>query len=64
MDFITDLPETPSGLNILVITNRLLKQPILIPLASMEAPIVAKAFLRFIVGYHGLSRAIVLDRGP
>jgi hypothetical protein len=64
MDFIVDLPETPSGSNILVITDRLTKQPIFIPIDRIEAADVAYAFLRFVYAYHGLPKAIVSDRGP
>jgi hypothetical protein len=65
MDFITDLPLTARGAaNILVITDRLLKQPVFIPLSSITSDSVAQAFLTFIVANHGLPRAVVSDRGP
>ena len=65
MDFITDLPaSTKSGAKtILVITDRLSKGVILIPMLSISAPAVATAFMERYVPYHGFPRAIVSDRG-
>ena len=65
MDFITDLPpSTKSGVKtLLVITDRLSKGVILIPMLSISAPAVAAAFMERYVPYHGFPKAIVNDRG-
>jgi len=47
----------------MVIINRLAKGLIFIPLIDTLALIVATAFLKFYVPYHGLLKAIVSDRG-
>ena len=66
MDFITDLP--PSGeqeaTNCLVITDRLTKSVILIPMKSTTADAVAEVFFVHVYMHHGLPLAIVSDRGP
>ena len=64
MDFIVELPASNGYQNILGITDRLTKSQILIPLGKITAETVAIAFLRHVVAYHGLPRAIVSDRGP
>ena len=48
----------------MVITNRLAKGLIFIPLIDTLTLIVAMAFLKFYVPYHRLLEAIVSDRGP
>ena len=48
----------------MVITDRLAKGPIFIPLTDSLALVVAAAFLKFYVPYYGLPEAIVSDRGP
>ena len=65
MDFITDFP-----LNIklrvkmlLMITDRLSKGIILIPILLISTLAVATAFMERYVPYHGFSKAIVSDRG-
>ena len=65
MDFIMDLPpSTKSGAKILlVITDRLSKGVILIPILSIFTPAVAMAFIEYYVPYHGFPKAIVSDRG-
>ena len=65
MDFMTDLPlSVKSGVRtLLVITDRLSKGVILIPMISISAPAVAVAFMECYVPYHGFSKAIVSDRG-
>ena len=65
MDFITDLPlSTKSGAKILlVITDRLSKGVILIPILSISAPAVTTAFMEYYVPYHGFPKAIISDRG-
>ena len=63
MDFIVDLPVSEGCTNILGITDRLSKSSILIPLRSIQAPDVARAFITHVFAHHGLPRAIVSDRG-
>ena len=65
MDFITDLPPSiKSGVKILLmITDRLNKGVILIPMLSISAPAVAAAFMERYIPYHGFPKAIVNDRG-
>lgn len=64
MDFITDLPKTSNNETVcLVITDRLSKGVILIPLSSFTALDVAKAFIKHFIPYHGIPTAIVSDRG-
>ena len=65
MDFITDLPpSTKSGVKILlVITDRLSKGVILIPILSIFAPVVAAVFMEYYIPYHGFLKAIISNRG-
>ena len=65
MDFITDFP-----LNIklrvrilLIITDRLSKGIILIPILLIFHPAVATAFIKRYVSYHGFSKAIINNKG-
>ena len=68
MDFITGLP--PSGPDrvtvLLVITDRLSKGIILIPIKPglFDAEGLAKVFLQSYVPHHWIPKAIVSDRGP
>ena len=64
MDFITKLPKTNKGEeSCLVITDRLSKGVILIPMTSMTAESVTSAFIQYYLPIHGLPDAIVSDRG-
>ena len=65
MDFMTDLPpSTKSGVKILlVITDRLNKGVILIPMLLISTPAVAAAFMERCIPYHGFLKAIISDRG-
>ena len=63
MDFVTELPDSDGCTNLLVITDRLGKGVILVPMSKITAPATTEAFLRYFVPYHGLPRAIVSDRG-
>ena len=65
MDFITDFP-----LNIklrvkilLMITDRLNKGVILIPMLLIFIPAVATAFMKHYIPYHGFPKAIINDKG-
>ena len=65
MDFITDLPlSIKLGVKILlVITDRLSKGVILIPILLISAPAVAAVFMERYIPYHGFPKAIINDRG-
>ena len=63
MDFITGMPKTEGFGTILVIVDRFSKYATFIP-ATKECPVeeVARFFIRHIVKYWGLPKAIVSDR--
>ena len=65
MDFITDLPlSTKLGVTtLLVITDRLNKGVILIPILSISTPAVAAAFMERYIPYHGFPKAIISNKG-
>ena len=57
-------PSVNSGVRILLmITNRLNKGVILIPILSISTPAVAMAFIKRYVPYHGFPKAIVNNKG-
>ena len=45
IDFITNLPESWGNRNLIIVTNRLLKDAILIPLLDISIEIVSNAFI-------------------
>ena len=65
MDFMTDFPlNVKSGVRILLmITDRLSKGIILIPIILISAPAVAVAFIERYVLYHGFPKAIISNKG-
>jgi transposase InsO family protein len=64
MDYVTEMPATARGnRHILVITDRLSKGAIFIPVPDLEGNTLARKFIEHYVGYHGLPNAIVSDRG-
>jgi len=65
MDHITGLPESNGCTNLLVITDRLGKGTILLPVPAdrFTAEGTAELFLEHYVGQHWLPRAMVSDRG-
>ena len=65
MDFITDLPPSAKSKvkTLLMITDRLSKGIILIPMLLIFAPAVATAFIERYVLYHGFPKAIINDKG-
>ena len=65
MDFITDLPPSVKlrVRILLIITDRLNKSVILIPILLISAPAVATAFMKRYVSYHGFPKAIISDKG-
>jgi hypothetical protein len=62
MDFVTDLSLSDGYRNLMVVTNRLSKNVILILLPNLEVETVADAFLEQVVAYHWLLDYIVSDR--
>ena len=64
MDFITDLPlNIKSGVKVLlVITDRLSKGVILMPILSIFTLAVTAAFMKYYIPYHGFPKAIINDR--
>ena len=65
MDFITDLPfNIKLKVKILlIITDRLSKGIILIPILLIFAPAVATAFIERYILYHRFPKAIINDKG-
>ena len=65
MDFITDLPlSVKLGVRVLlVITDRLSKGVILIPMLLISAPAVTAAFIKYYIPYHGFLKAIINNKG-
>ena len=65
MDFITDFPpSTKLRVKILLmITDRLNKGVILIPMLSISTPAVAAVFIERYVPYHGFPKAIINNKG-
>ncbi|KAI0996648.1 hypothetical protein K3495_g11536 [Podosphaera aphanis] len=69
MDFITKLPPSPTPLgggnatNILVITDRLLKNVTLEALPAIDAETVAEHFMHCYYRFHGFPRSITSDQG-
>ena len=65
MDFIIDLPlSIKSRVKILlIITDRLSKGIILIPILLISTPAVAITFMEHYIPYHGFPKAIINDRG-
>jgi hypothetical protein len=66
MDFITDLPllKENQAINLLVITDWLIKGVILVSMVKITVEQVAKVFLTHFYMHHGLPLAIMSDRGP
>ena len=65
MDFIMNLlPSAKSGVKILlVITDRLSKRVILIPILLIFTPAVATAFIKYYIPYHGFPKASINNKG-
>ena len=63
MDFIVTLPTSNGCTNILVVTDRLSKSCILIPMSKIDAETVAQALIDNVFAHHHLPRSIVSDRG-
>ena len=65
MDFITDLPLNVKSRvkTLLMITDRLSKGIILIPILLIFTPAVAMAFIEYYILYYGFLKVIVNDKG-
>ena len=63
MDFIEGLPTSEGMTCLMVVTDRLSKGSIFIPLPDIKTETVVRAFLRHVVAYHWLPNAITSDRG-
>ena len=63
MDFITGLPPSEGCTALMVVTDRLSKDVVLIPLSSLDTELVARKFIERVVSYHWLPDYIVSDRG-
>ena len=64
MDFITDLPLNAklSVKILLIIINRLNKGIILIPILLISTLIMATAFIKHYIPYHGFPKAIINNK--
>ena len=63
IDFITGLAPSNTYTNILVVTDRLSKSIIAVPMKEIRAIDVAQKLLEQVFQHHGLPTAIVSDRG-
>ncbi|SPC61966.1 uncharacterized protein UHOD_12133 [Ustilago sp. UG-2017b] len=64
MDLIKQLPPSSDFTAILVVVDRLTKMAIFVPTTNkLDAPELAKLFLRHVYSKHGLPTSIVSDRG-
>ena len=65
MDFITDFPPSVKlrVRILLMITDRLNKGVILIPILLIFTPAVATAFIKYYIPYHGFPNAIINNKG-
>jgi transposase InsO family protein/predicted aspartyl protease len=64
IDFITGLPESEGCTNLMVVTDRLSKDVVLVGLKDITTESVAMAYINYVVGYHWLPDYITSDRGP
>ena len=65
MDFITNLPPSIKlrAKILLIMTDRLNKGVILIPILLISAPAVAAAFIKYYIPYHGFPKVIINNKG-
>lgn len=69
MDFVVGLPASKSTVdrvsytNILTVTDRPTKERHFIATSSLEAPHVARLFVKFVYSRHGPPRTMMIDRG-
>jgi len=64
MDFITELPESNGCTNLMVVTDRLSKDPVFVPIPDLKTDTVVQAYFTHVLAYHWIPDAIVTDRGP
>ena len=65
MDFMTNLPPSAKSRvkTLLIITDRLSKSVILIPILLIFTSTVATAFIKDYIPYYGFLKAIINDKG-
>ena len=63
VDFVTELPACQGRTNVMVITCRLSKMAHFVSCPDIEAPTVARLFLKHVWKHHGLPDSIISDRG-
>ena len=63
MNFITSLPESKGCTVLLIITDRLSKDIVLILLPNIDTETITWAFIKYVAVYHWLPDAIVSNRG-
>lgn len=63
IDFVTDMPPSNGCTNIMVITDRLLKEIFTFGTNSIASEVCAKVFIDRYNRYHGLQRNLTSDRG-
>jgi hypothetical protein len=52
IDFITGLPESEGCTNLIVVTDRLSKDVVLVGLKDITTESVAMAYINYVVGYY------------
>ena len=65
MDFIINLPPSIKlrVKILLIITDRLNKKIILIPILLIFTPAMAAVFIKYYIPYHGFPKVIINDKG-
>ena len=63
MDFVEGLLESEGMTSLMVITNRLSKGAIFVPLLDTKTETIVRKFIKRIVAYHWLLDAITSNRG-
>jgi hypothetical protein len=63
IDFMTGLPESDGCTNLMVVTDCLSKDVVLVGLEDITTESVAKAYINYVVAYHWLPDYITSDRG-
>ena len=63
VDFVTELPACQEHTSIMVVTYRLSKMAHFVACPDIEAPTVARLFLKHVWKHHGLPDSIISNRG-
>ena len=63
IDFVEGLPESEGMTSLMVVTDRLSKGAIFVPLPDTKTETVVQKFIERVVAYHWLPDAITSDRG-